>query len=142
MPAQCFAALPDPPRPVNCKRLLCAAYAIDGYTAMAYIGSMELIETPIFSRQVDQQLSSEEYRALQLQLILHPEAGPVIPGSGGLRKLRWRLPGRGKRGGARVIYYWVSVANQVYLVFLYPKNVRSDLTPAELRTLRKLVSEE
>ncbi len=106
---------------------------------MAYIPAMELIETPVFTRQVTDQLSHEEYRALQLYLIARPEAGAVIPGSRGLRKLRWRLPGRGKRGGARLIYYWRSAAGRVFLLFLYPKNVRSDLRPDELRVLRKLV---
>ena len=103
---------------------------------------MELIETPIFTRQVDDQLSDEEYRLLQLHLREHPDAGAVIPASGGLRKVRWRLPGRGKRGGARVIYYWKTARARLYLLFLYPKSVRSDLTPAQLRTLRKLVTDE
>ena len=65
-----------------------------------------------------------------------------MPGSGGLRKLRWRLPGRGKRGGARLIYYWNRAAERVYLLFLYPKNVQADLTPAQLRVLRALVARE
>ena len=103
---------------------------------------MELIETPIFTRQVDDKLSDEEYRLLQLHLIEHPDAGAIIPASGGLRKVRWRLPGRGKRGGARVIYYWKTARAQLYLLFLYPKTVRSDLTPAQLRALRKLVTDE
>lgn len=100
---------------------------------------MELIETPIFTRQVTGQLADEEYRLLQLHLLQRPDAGVIIPGSGGLRKLRWRMPGRGKRGGARIIYYWKLARGRLYLLFLYPKNVRSDLTRAQLRTLRKLI---
>ena len=103
---------------------------------------MELIETSIFSKQVQATWTDEEYRIFQLHLVVRPDAGAIIPGSGGLRKVRWQMPGRGKRGGARVIYYWQDAARRVYLLFLYPKNVRSDLTPAELRTLRKLVTED
>ncbi len=101
---------------------------------------MELVETPVFTRQVTQQLEDEDYRALQLSLLTYPEAGAIIPRSGGLRKLRWRLPGRGKRGGARLIYYWNRPQNQLFLLFLYPKNVQSDLTPSQLRVLRDLIS--
>ncbi len=103
---------------------------------------MELIETPIFTRQVTQQLGDDEYRLLQLHLLRRPDAGVIIPGSGGLRKLRWRLPGRGKRGSARIIYYWKVARGRLYLLFLYPKNVRSDLTRAQLQALRKLILDE
>ena len=103
---------------------------------------MELIETAIFTKQVRAALPDEHYRALQLYLIAHPEAGRIIRGSGGLRKLRWGLPGRGKRGGARLIYYLKSAAGQIFLLSLLPKNVRSNLTPAELRILRQLVDDD
>ena len=103
---------------------------------------MELVETAVFSRQRDAELPSEEFRLLQLHLIGNPEAGAIIPRSGGLRKLRWRLPGRGKRGGARIIYYWKRTAGRLYLLFLYPKNVQGDLTPAQLRVLRDLMAKE
>lgn len=103
---------------------------------------MELIETPIFPRQITEQLEDDDYRMLQFHLLQHPDAGVIVPGSGGLRKLRWRLPGRGKRGGARIIYYWKSVEARLYLLFLFPKNVRSDLTRAQLRALRKLIAGE
>lgn len=78
---------------------------------------------------------------LQLYLLTRPDAGVVIPGSGGLRKLRWRLPGRGRRGGARLIYAWYPAAHRIFLVFLYPKNVRSDLTPSQLQVLRQQIVE-
>ena len=67
---------------------------------------MLIVETPIFTRRIEQLLNDEQYRALQASLLATPDAGPVIPGGGGLRKLRWSGSGRGKRGGARVIYRW------------------------------------
>ena len=103
---------------------------------------MELIETTVFTRQVSAQLTDDQYRALQLALILRPASGVLIPGSGGLRKLRWRMEGRGKRGGARVIYYWHAEAGRIFLLFLYPKNARSNLSHTQLRLLRQLVSNE
>jgi len=103
---------------------------------------MELVETPIFTRQIAAAMDDDEYRLLQLHLIQHPDAGDTIRGSGGLRKIRWRLPGRGKRGGARIIYYWKKARDRVFLLLLYPKNARSDLTPAQLRALRELIADE
>jgi mRNA-degrading endonuclease RelE of RelBE toxin-antitoxin system len=82
---------------------------------------MELIETAVFSKQVHEAWSDEEYRAFQLHLILAPNAGALIPGSGGLRKIRWRMAGRGKRGGARVIYYWKSGAGQIFFCSCIPR---------------------
>lgn len=103
---------------------------------------IELIETSIVTKQAQAAFSDEEFRALQLHLVLQPDVGDIIPGSGGLRKMRWRLTGRGKRGGARVIYYWKSDAGQIFLLFLYPKNVRSNLSLRELRALRKLITND
>ena len=68
---------------------------------------MEFIETPIFTREIRRLLSDDEYRRMQIPLLLRPDIGDLIQGSGGLRKLRWRIAGQGKRGGLRVIYYWV-----------------------------------
>jgi hypothetical protein len=67
---------------------------------------MRFIETPVFTRTLVALLDDEEYRYLQLALLQRPAAGALIPKGGGLRKLRWSLPGRGKRGGLRVIYFW------------------------------------
>jgi mRNA-degrading endonuclease RelE of RelBE toxin-antitoxin system len=80
--------------------------------------------------------------ALQIALLLRPEQGPVIPGSGGLRKVRWAGSGRGKRGGLRMIYYWHPADETFYMLFAYRKNAQEDLTPAQLKVLRKLVKEE
>jgi mRNA-degrading endonuclease RelE of RelBE toxin-antitoxin system len=103
---------------------------------------MVIVETTVFMRQVHKLLSDEEYRQLQIALIIRPDMGVIIRGGGGLRKMRWRSHGRGKRGGARVIYYWAVEQNQLLLLLMYPKNAQEDLTPAQLKMLRQAVEAE
>ena len=103
---------------------------------------MVIIETPIFTRRIEAMLSDEEYRLLQTHLVNRPDVGKVIPGSSGLRKLRWSAGGRGKRGGIRVIYYWFVSQEVILLLYAYPKSEQSDLTSEQLRQLRKIVERE
>ncbi len=103
---------------------------------------MRFIETPIFTASLRRHLDDEQYRALQVALSLRPAQGALIPGSGGLRKLRWGAPGRGKRGGIRTIYYWAVEADLCYMLYVYAKNEQGDLTPTQLRALARVVREE
>lgn len=103
---------------------------------------MRFIETPVFTAALRRLLSDEQYRSLQLALVLRPAQGAIIPGSGGLRKIRWSADGRGKRGGVRVIYYWVIDEDVCYMLYVYAKNEQGDLTPTQVRTLARLVREE
>lgn len=103
---------------------------------------MVIIETSIFSRQVQSLLLDEDYRRLQMALVLHPDLGAVIPGSGGLRKTRWAFAGRGKRGGVRMIYYWAVAYDKILMLFMYAKNEQDDLTPEQLKVLRRIIEEE
>jgi hypothetical protein len=100
------------------------------------------VETFLFSRQLLEQLPDDDYRSLQLALALRPEQGALIPGSGGLRKLRWALREKGKRGGLRIIYYWDPAEDVIYLIYLYPKNQQANLTPDQLKILRRTIEED
>jgi len=102
---------------------------------------VEFIETPTFTRLIGKLMDDDEYAKLQLALALRPDWGKVIPGSGGLRKLRWAGSGRGKRGGLRVIYYWQTADDQIWLLVAYPKSERDDLSHDEIKQLRRLVEE-
>jgi hypothetical protein len=98
---------------------------------------LTFIELAPFATVRDKYLDDDEFAALQWHLIAQPEAGDLIPRSGGCRKLRWRLEGRGKRGGARVIYFLRTAAGEVVLVTMYAKNVRDDVDPALLKRLKE-----
>lgn len=108
---------------------------------MTYSMVMLFIETPIFTKQVKDLLSDEEYRRLQEALLLRPEAGNLIPGGGGLRKIRWRISGKGKRGGLRVIYYWDTPQDVFFMLAAYKKSKKEDLTKEQIKALCKLVEE-
>jgi mRNA-degrading endonuclease RelE of RelBE toxin-antitoxin system len=101
---------------------------------------MVFYETSIFTSRILELLSDESYRELQNALIANPEAGDLIPGSNGLRKIRWKGSGRGKRGGLRVIYYLVTKA-ETFMIYVYPKNDQENLTADQTRQLRQLVDE-
>jgi hypothetical protein len=103
---------------------------------------MVIVETSVFTRQVQTLLSDDEYRELQAILVARPDLGPVIPGSGGIRKVRWAARGQGKRGGARVIYYWAVAHRRLLMLFMYAKSEQEDLTPDQIKILRKIVEDE
>ena len=99
------------------------------------------IETRLFTRLVLEYLSDDEYGALQQALVEDPESGPVIPGSGGVRKLRWAAPGRGTRGGYRIIYYVKRANGVIWMLTMYPKNVAENIPAHILRQIRKEVED-
>jgi len=106
------------------------------------VSGIVIIETPTFSRQVLALLSDDEYRRLQVVLANRPVSGSLIKGSGGLRKIRWAIEGRGKRGGVRAIYYWAATHQRLLMLLIYSKSERDDLGPEQLKALRKIVAEE
>lgn len=101
-------------------------------------------ETPVFTRLLPDYLNDEAYRALQRVLMENPELGDVMPGSGGFRKVRWddARRGKGKRGGLRVIYYYLKADHQIWLFTLYGKNEATDLTSDEKKMLKSAVQAE
>ena len=95
------------------------------------------VEAKLFTRLIEEYLTDEEYAALQLYMAANPESGDVIKGSGGVRKLRWSVAGRGKSGGIRVIYYLKSRAGQIWLLTVYAKNVRESIPAAVLKKIKE-----
>jgi mRNA-degrading endonuclease RelE of RelBE toxin-antitoxin system len=103
---------------------------------------MEFIETPVFTRRLGDLLSDDEYRQLQALLQDTPIIGPVIVGTGGIRKVRWGWRGGGKRGGVRVIYYHVTEQGTILMLLIHSKSEQSTLTEAQKTVLRRAVQRE
>jgi len=98
---------------------------------------MEIVETKIFTKLICDILTDKEYIELQNYLVENPNSGDIIQGSGGLRKLRWKLKNSGKSGGLRNIYYYYEDKHQIYMIYIYQKNKQSDLSPSQIKLLRK-----
>lgn len=100
------------------------------------------VETPIFTRLVAEYLTEAEYAALQQLLLDNPEAGKVVAGSGGVRKLRWAAPGRGKSGGYRVIYFVKRAPGVILMLTMYAKNMTDNIPGHLLAQIRKEVDDD
>lgn len=105
---------------------------------------MEFIEAPAFSKHVSDYLNDDEYRSLQAELADDPEAGDIMPGTGGFRKARWAdvRRGKGRRGGLRIVYYYFRSDHQIWLMTLYDKDEASDLTIKEKNALKAAIQRE
>lgn len=106
---------------------------------MDVISLVEFIETDGFTRRIQRVLDDESYAAFQFDLAQNPAAGDLIPGGGGARKIRWGGSGRGKRGGVRVIYYWVREDREIYLIMAFAKNQKHDLSRREVAALAEVI---
>ncbi len=103
---------------------------------------MVFLETSLFTRQITETLEDENYAAMQRVLVERPDAGVLMRGGGGLRKMRWALPGRGKSGGMRVIYYWAAARDQILMLALYAKSAQANLSAEQLKVLRGIIEEQ
>jgi hypothetical protein len=102
---------------------------------------MEFIETTsIYKTDVDL-LPDDSYRILQVDIAKNPQSGDLIPGGGGIRKLRFALPGMGKRGGARLIYYWQTSKHKTYMLLAYTKSKKENLEPEQVTIPKALIKE-
>jgi hypothetical protein len=99
-----------------------------------------VLQLPKFKAEATELIGAEGIDAVAVYLIDHPSAGDVIPGAGGARKLRCAAKGKGKRGGARIIYLYVVIAEHIYLLRCYAKNVKTDLTADEKKELRQIAA--
>ena len=100
---------------------------------------LTFVETKLFTRLADDYLGEHGLLALQVHLLAQPEIGKVIAGSGGVRKLRWAMPGRGKRGSLRVIYFLRMKQEEVWLLTLYAKNVSDNISTAALKKIKATI---
>ncbi len=105
---------------------------------------MEFVEAPAFTRHIAEYLDDNAYRSLQSELVLNPDRGDLIPGTGGFRKLRWQDPRRskGRRGGLHIVYYHFPAERQIWFVTIYDKDEAVDLTAAEKKALKDAIRVE
>jgi len=116
---------------------------VAGYMSMSdNLTWLTFIETPLFTRIVHDYLSDEEYAELQGFLAAHPEAGDIVPGSGGVRKLRWKTKSKGKRGGLRVIYYLRVQAEEIWLLTLYSKTRQNNIPAHILKAIKEEIDHD
>ena len=109
------------------------------YTCQVGAGPLvTVVETPQFVARADKLLTADEHDALIAYLAAHPTAGDLVPGAGGIRKMRWALAGRGKRGGVRVIHFFHSAELPVFALTMFSKNERVDLSQQERNGFRQL----
>jgi hypothetical protein len=102
---------------------------------------MIFIESKLFEKLRPKYLEDTEFYHLQDFLLSRPTAGDVVQGTGGLRKLRWSLRNRGKRGGVRILYLYITPRSHIHLLTLYAKNEASDLTAEEKKILKRIIEE-
>ncbi len=105
---------------------------------------MQFVEARAFTAHLADYLDDEAYRRLQVYLMANPDAGDVIPDAGGLRKLRWAdgRRGKGRRGGLRVIYLWITWDQTVWFLAIYDKDEMTDLSAQQRKALRAMVEAE
>jgi hypothetical protein len=104
------------------------------------VPEITVLQLPKFKTEATEIIGVNGIEDVATYLVDHPDAGDVIPGSGGTRKLRWAAKGKGKRGGARVVYLYLVTASRIYLLRCYAKNVKTDLTQDELKALRQIAA--
>ena len=100
---------------------------------------MIIIETSAFTKYLPDYLSDEDYHALQSYLMQKPDAGAIVRGTGGIRKVRWAPVGKGKRGGVRVIYYWKRPDHEIWMLTIFSKSEKSTIPSHILKQIAEAI---